>query len=61
LAVAVGVDEVGFFGGATVGGLLETVAGGWVGFGSSIEGSTPEPAEAFWSVLRDLSAEAAFL
>jgi hypothetical protein len=53
----VGVDV---FVGPTVGGLVETVPGAWVGFGR-FEGRIPDPAGLFAAVSRDLSADAAFL
>jgi biotin transporter BioY len=65
-----GVEGVGVLGGSvggadvfvgpTVGGLVETVPGAWVGFGR-FEGRIPEPAGLFAAVSRDLSADAAFL
>jgi hypothetical protein len=51
------VDGTGFFVGPAVGGLLETAAGGFVvGFVRGI----PEPAADFFSMSRDLPADAAF-
>jgi hypothetical protein len=51
-----------FFGGATVGGLLETVPGAWLGCAvGCFEGRTAEPDGPFWAVSRDFSADAAFL
>jgi hypothetical protein len=58
VAVLVGFLGTGLVDDATVGGLLETVPGGFGGW--TFEGRTAEPDGPFWAVSRDFSADAAF-